>query len=65
MASDNAKYHNTVKKLSAMQEKYRKQKKNVLLVRTQLGSSVVQGMIGRIYTTVLMLKPIHWKNAEF
>ena len=62
MASDNAIYHNTVKKLSAMQEKYKKQKKNVLLVRTQLGSSVVQGMIGKTYTAVLMLESIHWNK---
>ena len=56
MESSNDKYQNAVKKLSAMQENYNKQKKNVLLVRRQSKSCVVQRTIGGIYATALMLK---------
>ena len=64
MESANDTYQNAVKNLSDMQEKYRKQKKNMLLVRRQSISCIVQGMIGRIYTTVLMLKAIYWNKCR-
>ena len=47
MESANDKYKNAVKKLSDMQENYKKQNKNVLLVRRQSRSCVVQGNIGK------------------
>ena len=65
MESSNDKYQNAVKKLSSMLEKYKNQNKYVLLVRRQSIICVLQGMIEIIYTTVFMLKSIHWKSAYF